>query len=224
MMKLAVPKREQEPYNWWRKLQTSMRKKRFTFFRDLVAPLPRPLAILDVGGTQEFWEQMEFICNDVEVVLYNLFPIVITRPGLSSKRGDARDMHDFGQQAFDIVFSNSVIEHVGSYEQQRQMADEVRRVGKRYCVQTPNRYFPVEPHVLLPFFQFLPFGLQVFILSHFSTPWGWKLASRQEAISYLKGIRLLTEKELRSLFPEARIYREKFLGLTKSFLVYYGWS
>lgn len=209
--------------NWWREVQTRIRKKRFLFFRGLVASLPRPLAVLDVGGTQEFWEKMEFICDDVAVVLYNLFPIVTTCPGLSSRQGDARDMHEFGDRAFDIVFSNSVIEHVGSYEQQRQMADEVRRVGQRYCVQTPNRYFPVEPHVLLPFFQFLPFGLRVFILSHFRSPWGWKITSRQEAVNYLRNIRLLTEKELKSLFPEARIYKEKFLGMTKSFLVYYGW-
>lgn len=222
--KPAAPECEPEKQNRWRKLQTRIRKKRFTFFRELIASLPRPLAILDVGGTQEFWEKMEFIRDDVEVVLYNLFPIIATHPGLSSKQGDARDMHEFEDRGFDVVFSNSVIEHVGSYEQQRQMAEEVRRVGKKYCIQTPNRYFPVEPHVLLPFFQFLPFRLQVFILSHFRSPWGWKLTSRQEAIDYLRGIRLLTEKELKSLFPEARIYKEKFLGMTKSFLIYYGWS
>ncbi|HLG65508.1 MAG TPA: class I SAM-dependent methyltransferase [Ktedonosporobacter sp.] len=222
--RLAMPQYELEERNWWRELQTRIRKKRFAFFRERIASLPRPLIILDVGGTQEFWEKMEFLCDDVEVVLYNLFPIVTTYPGLSSKQGDARDMHEFGDQAFDVVFSNSVIEHVGSYEQQRQMADEVRRVGKKYCVQTPNRYFPIEPHVLLPFFQFLPFKLQVFILSHFRSPWGWKVTSRQEAVSYLQGIRLLTEKELRSLFPEAQICKERFLGVTKSFLVYYGGS
>ncbi|HZO73295.1 MAG TPA: class I SAM-dependent methyltransferase [Ktedonobacteraceae bacterium] len=221
--KLAMPEYELEERNWWREIQTRIRKKRFIFFSALIASLPRPCAILDVGGTQEFWEKMEFLCDDVEVTLYNLFPIVTTYPGLNSKQGDARDMHEFGERAFDVVFSNSVIEHVGSYEQQRQMADEVRRVGKKYCVQTPNRYFPIEPHVLLPFFQFLPFGLQVFILSHFRSPWGWKITSRQEAVSYLRGIRLLTEKELKSLFPEAKIYKEKFLGMTKSLLVYYGW-
>ncbi len=221
--KLVAPECKREEHNLWRRLQTRIRKRRFTFFRELIASLPRPLAILDVGGTQEFWEKMEFICDDVEVTLYNLFPIITTYPGLRSQQGDARDMREFGEQAFDVVFSNSVIEHVGSYKQQQQMAEEVRRIGKRYCVQTPNRYFPVEPHVLLPFFQFLPFGLQVFILFHFRSPWGWKIGSRQEAVDYLQGIRLLTEKELRSLFPEARIYKERFLGMTKSFLVYYGW-
>lgn len=221
--KLPEPECELEQHNWWRRLQTRIRKRRFTFFRELIASLPRPFAILDVGGTQEFWEKMEFICDDVEVTLYNLFPIVTTYPGLRSQHGDARDMCEFGEQAFDVVFSNSVIEHVGSYHQQRRMAEEVRRVGKRYCVQTPNRFFPIEPHVLLPFFQFFPFWLQVFILSHFRSPWGWKIASKQEAIDYVRDIRLLTEKELRKLFPEANIYKEKFLGMTKSFLVYYGW-
>ncbi len=207
----------------WHELQTKIRKKRFTLFKRLMSSLPRPLSILDVGGTQEFWEKMEFIHNDIEIILYNLSPIETTYPVLVSMVGDARDMSEFVNQEFDVVFSNSVIEHVGSYSQQHRMAEEVRRVGKRYCVQTPNRYFPIEPHVLLPFFQFFPFELKIFLLSHFKSPWGWKITSRQEAIRYVRGIRLLSEKELRQLFPEARIYKEKFLGLTKSFILYHGW-
>ena len=221
--KLTIPAAVQVEHNRWYTLQTSIRKKRFAFFKGLITTLPRPLSILDVGGTQEFWEKMEFICYDVELVLYNLSPITTGYASLTSIVGDARDMRAFVNQEFDVVFSNSVIEHVGSYQQQRRMAEEVRRVGKRYCVQTPNRYFPIEPHVLLPFFQFFPFKLQVFLLSHFRSPWGWKLANKQEAIDYVRGIRLLTEKELKKLFPEATIYKEKFLGMTKSFLVYYGW-
>lgn len=209
--------------NPWRRLQTMIRKRRFAFFQRLLAPLPRPFRLLDVGGTQEFWEKMEFTEENVAVLLYNLMQVETTHPGLKSMAGDARQMREFDDQEFDVVFSNSVIEHVGSFEQQLQMAHEVRRVGKRYCVQTPNRYFPLEPHVLLPFFQFFPFWLKVFILSHFRTPWGWKLSGRAEAIAYVREIRLLNEQELRLLFPGAQIYREKMLGMTKSFLVYKGW-
>lgn len=57
-------------------------------------------------------------------------------------------MKQFQDNEFDAVFSNSVIEHVGDYEAQRQMANEIMRVGKRYFVQTPNFYFPIEPHIL----------------------------------------------------------------------------
>jgi ubiquinone/menaquinone biosynthesis C-methylase UbiE len=223
--KQTIKKPEVGPYvtkeqNFWRVLQTIMRKRRFEFFKSLISSLPLPLHILDVGGTQEFWEKMEFIKDDVKIVIYNLSSIEVSYPSLLSMAGDARDMREFKDKEFEVVFSNSVIEHVGTYEQQRQMAEEVQRVGRRYCVQTPNRFFPIEPHVLLPFFQFLPFNLKVFILSHFRTPWGWKISSEQEAIEYVNEIRLLTEKELRSLFPGARIHKEKFLGLTKSLVVY----
>lgn len=223
-MKIAttLPQGRKEQ-NGWRALQTRIRKKRFLFFTTLISSLPRPLYVLDVGGTQEFWEKMEFVRDDVKIVVYNLARIEICYPSLTSMAGDARDMREFEDEQFDVVFSNSVIEHVGTYQQQGQMAEEVQRVGKRYCVQTPNRFFPIEPHVLLPFFQFLPFGLKVFILSHFRSLWGWKIASKQEAMEYVREIRLLTEKELKSLFPGARIYKEKFLGLTKSFIVYKGW-
>ncbi len=226
MHKTHIKTRQQEKQidsNYWRSLQTAIRKRRFAFFQRLLAPLPRPLRLLDVGGTQEFWEKMEFAEQDVEVLLYNLTKVETTHPNLQSMAGDAREMSVFGDGQFDLVFSNSVIAHVGDYTQQLQMAREVRRVGKRYCVQTPNRYFPLEPHVLLPFFQFFPFWLKVFILTHFRSPWGWKLSGRAEAIAYVREIRLLSEKELHVLFPGAQIYREKFLGMTKSFLVYKGW-
>lgn len=206
--------------NLWRVIQTKIRRKRFEFFKAFIAPLPRPISLLDVGGTQEFWEKMEYINHDIQVIVYNISSAEIVHASLTSMVGDARNMCEFGDKEFDVVFSNSVIEHVGTYEQQRQMAEEVQRVGKRYFVQTPSRYFPIEPHVLLPFFQFFPFGLKVFILTHFKTPWGWPISSRDEAIAYVNEIRLLTEKEFRDLFPEARLYKEKFLGLTKSFIAY----
>ena len=211
---------EKDADTLWRTLQTRIRRRRFNFFISLIAILPRPLCILDVGGTQEFWQSMAFYDEDVKIIAYNRAKADISYPGIISMAGDARDMCDFHDHQFDIVFSNSVIEHVGSYHQQRLMAQEVQRVGKCYCVQTPNRYFPIEPHILLPFFQFFPFNLQVFILAHFRSPWGWKIGSQREAIRYVREIRLLNEKELRDLFPGAMIYKEKFLGLTKSFTAY----
>ena len=210
--------------NIWRSIQTRIRKKRFAFFQSLISSLPRPLNVLDVGGTQEFWEKVGFIKPDVSILLYNLTQAETPYSQMKSMAGDARNMHEFKDKEFDVVFSNSVIEHVGTYQQQRQMAEEVQRVSKRYCVQTPNRYFPIEPHVLLPFFQFYPFGLKVFILSHFKTPWGWKIETKEEAIEYVNEIRLLTEKELRILFPGAKIYKERFLGFCKSLTMYKGWD
>ena len=62
----------------------------------------------------------------------------------------------FGDGSFDFVFSNSAIEHLRTPERQRRFAVEVARVGKRYCVQTPNRWFPLESHLLTPWVHYLP--------------------------------------------------------------------
>ncbi|HWS70973.1 MAG TPA: class I SAM-dependent methyltransferase, partial [Thermoanaerobaculia bacterium] len=64
--------------------------------------------------------------------------------------------------------SNSVLEHVADMP---AMAREIRRVGRRWYVQTPNRWFPVEPHFLVPFFQFLPIATRAWLLTRFDLGW-----------------------------------------------------
>lgn len=206
-------------------LANKLRLKRFALFKSLISPLPRPLKILDVGGTQVFWERMGFTgIDDISIMIINLTKTETTYPNFKSVVGDAKNLSMFRDNEFDIVFSNSVIEHVGDFDDQRRMAEEVKRVGKRYFIQTPNRYFPVEPHFLFPFFQFLPLQIQVFLLRHFEIGWNTKIKDKQKAIEIIKSIRLLTKKELKQLFPGATIYKEKFFGLTKSFIVYKGWN
>jgi ubiquinone/menaquinone biosynthesis C-methylase UbiE len=206
-------------------LAAKLRRKRFTLFNSLIESLPKPLNILDVGGTQIFWERMGLINRvDANITLINLCEVEVTYPNFISIIGDGRDMTKFKNKEFDVIFSNSVIEHVGHYEQQRELANEVRRVGKRYFLQTPNRYFPIEPHFLFPFFQFLPLKIKVFLLIHFSIGWYKKISQKQKASQEINAIRLLNERQLKNLFPEAKIYREKFLGLTKSLLAYSGWE
>ena len=134
--------------------------------------------------------------------------------------GDGRDLSRFKEKEFDIVFSNSVIEHLKTYKDQERMAKEVRRVGERYFVQTPNYYFPIEPHFLFPFFQFLLISFRVFLLSHFDLGWYKKAVSHEQAVETANEIRLLKLREFKSLFPDADIYKEKLFGLTKSFIAY----
>ena len=104
------------------------------------------------------------------------------------------------------------------------MAEEVRRVGKRYFVQTPNRYFPIEPHFLIPWFQFLPLTVKVFLIRDFNLGWYPKTRDRQKALARVTSINLLSRRELKALFPTARVYQEKFFGLTKSFVAYEGFD
>jgi len=203
---------------WSASVAINFRRKRLAFFKSLIESLPRPLNILDVGGTQEFWEILGFLQDDIHLTILNTEPVEAKFPNVTTIVGDARDMRELKDKQFEVVVSNAVIEHVGNFKQQRQMAEEVQRVGKRYIVQTPNRYFPIEPHVLIPFFQFFPLKLKIFTATH--TPnWGWKAVHIEE----LSTIRLMSEKELRSVFPGTRIFKENFLGLSKSFILYKGW-
>ena len=124
----------------------------------------------------------------------------------------------FDNQSFDIVFSNSVIEHVGNFDRQRQMAKEIRRIGKRYWVQTPYKHFPIEPHFVFPFFQYLPYPLRIFAAQH----WPFSFAKRQkrDPRSDVNSIWLLNNLQMVALFEDAAIHREKLLGITKSLIAY----
>jgi ubiquinone/menaquinone biosynthesis C-methylase UbiE len=205
-------------------LAVRFRRKRFAFFLSLVSRLQRPLNILDIGGTQGYWKTMGLDTNDqVFITLLNLTQDNVTLPQVTSIVGDARHIQ-VEDHSFDVVFSNSVIEHVGNYQDQLQMANEVRRIGRCYFIQTPNRYFPLEPHFLFPFFQFLPVRLRVLLLQSFRLGWFAKTPDAQKAREIVENIRLLSKKEFKTLFPNASIYEEKALGLTKSFVAYGGWD
>jgi hypothetical protein len=199
---------------------TKIRLSRIALFKDLIAPLPRPVKILDVGGTELFWERMGFADDEnYQITILNLSKTESHYSNISLVVGDARDMSEFEDEAFDVAFSNSVIEHVGGPAEQRQMAEEVMRVGKGYFVQTPNRSFPFEPHYLFPLFQFFPLGLKVFLIRR----WYPRISDRDKATKAAKSVRLLSRREVADLFPDGKIRDEKLLGMTSSFIVYGGW-
>lgn len=202
-----------------------LRRRRFDFFTRLTAPLPKPVRVLDVGGVEHFWRHAGVAGSaDWEVVLLNLEPQPASAPNLSAVVGDGRDMAQFRDSEFDVVFSNSVIEHLREWPAQQRMAVEIQRVGKRFFVQTPNRWFPIEPHFLLPGFQFLPVSVRVALVRRFALGYHDALPRREDALQAVTEIRLLTAGELRRLFPGAEVYRERVAGLTKSLTAYGGWS
>jgi len=189
------------------------RKRRMTLFfeRFHVRPETR---VLDIGGREFNWTLLPFAPR---VTILNLDLQGSQTGKFEWVVGDARQL-PFPDQSFEIVYSNSVIEHLGTAEDQRRFAYEVRRVGRSYFVQTPNRNFFLEPHVVTPFFHWLPRKWQAHLLRNF-TLWGWITRPDGRARArYLDTIRMLNEAELRALFPGAEIWKERFLGLTKSFV------
>lgn len=182
-------------------------------FLDFAAVGPQT-TILDIGGTADFWEG-----RDLELTVLNLAPL----SGEATARlryvaGDATDL-PFGDDSFDVAFSNSMIEHLRTRENQVLAAAEAMRVGRRLWIQTPNRWFPIEPHFLTPFVHWLPAAVRRRIVRNF-TVWGWiTRPSRAEAEAMVDEIRLLSAGDLRLMFPGCEIRRERFLGLTKSLIV-----
>jgi hypothetical protein len=195
------------------------RRKRLAHLLEVIDAAPKPLRILDVGGTDSFWKTMDLADrDDLQFTVLNIFPAETPDERFQWIVGDARDLSQFGDGSFDLVFSNSVIEHVGGFADQKRMADEIRRVGQRYFVQTPNRYFPIEPHFLFPGFQFLPERTKVFLLKRFQLGWFPRAKTDEEAVAFAREITLLTRREFASLFPDARMIDERVAGLVKSFM------
>lgn len=205
-------------------LGNKFREKRFHYFESIIRPLidkkrelgTLPLNILDVGGTESYWVNMSYhLKPEVSIRLVNLMEIPTSHSNISSAQGDATDLREYKDDEYDIVFSNSVIEHLYTFDAQQKMSNEVQRVGKKHFIQTPNKHFFVEAHYILPFFQYLPKKVQYPILTKTPLSRGRKW-DKEFAAQYVAEIRLLSISEMRKIFPASHIYKEKFLGMTKS--------
>lgn len=202
------------------------RKNRFNLLLSILNKLHKPVKILDIGGTSVFWQMMDVeLLDDCELHLVNIQPDLHKRCStnsdfcrFSSFIGDGRDLSCFDDQTFDLVFSNSVIEHVGCYEEQLKFANETKRVGRLFFVQTPNKYFPIEPHYHFPFFQFFSVETKAYMHKRFALGWAEKAETDELAMMQARSVNLLSKKELRKLFPGSLIIEEKFLFFTKSLI------
>jgi Methyltransferase domain len=205
----------------------SRRTRRFQAFERLVDELSRkqtrPVRILDIGGTNSFWEHRGWTeREDVEIVLVNLEAEARVHANIEPRAGDATDLSDLPDASFDIVFSNSVIEHLQTRERQQAMASEVIRLAPRYWIQTPNFWFPVEPHFLTPAWHWLPVSLRVAMLRR--RRWGWRgpCPDPDDAQAYVREIRLMRGRELKRMFPDATLTPERLGPFVKSFVAVRG--
>jgi hypothetical protein len=225
---LADNRRPGSPAARYRRRRFALLNALLAAARDEVAPHETgatAFRILDVGGSASFWAEMDFAtAPSVEIVLLNLYPQEVPNEQMRAVIGDAADLSAFGDCAFNVVVSNSVIEHLPSAELQGRMASEIRRVGVRHWVQTPNKRFPLEAHFLFPFFQYLPFGSRAWLLRHMDLGWYRRERDPAAAAAAVRSIRLLTHRELRALFPSSHVVVERAFGLAKSFIVIGGWD
>jgi hypothetical protein len=200
-------------------LASRLRRKRTELFAKLLEPFHEPVRILDVGGTASFWvNNAPSLPKQCHFTLLNLE--LESTGGLKnacSLVGDARET-GLEDNEFDIVFSNSVIEHVGTLYDQMAMAKEVQRVAKSFFLQTPNRYFPLEPHFLCPFWQFLPTWFRAALHRRVRLGWMNREPDALLARAGVEQVRLLTHYEMKRLFGDAQIHTETIGPLTKSLI------
>ncbi len=176
--------------------------------------------ILDVGGDSFNWTILaETEGVRPEVTILNVIP-PDTGHLPSHIRWVIADAlrAPFPDNVFDVVFSNSVVEHLGTTAAQQQFAREISRMGSVYWVQTPNRWFPMEPHLMCPFIHYLPRRLQRSLYPF--TPWALLTpgVDTDAMDDQFASLRLLTRREFGALFPSASILTERVVGLSKSFI------
>lgn len=181
-------------------------------------PEVRNMRVLDLGGTTLSW--INAPVRPREVVVVNLQPQHSDLDWITALLADACALPGtVTGQHFDLAYSNSVIEHVGGHARRVAFATAIRNAAVRYWVQTPYRYFPIEPHWLFPGFQFLPLAARAALTRT------WKLGNRRAprrpldaAVAKVLDVELLSMTEMRHYFPDSRVLTETFLGLPKSLI------
>ena len=197
------------------------RQKRFELLKNGIEKLIQKdhFKILDIGGDIQYWKNIGWQHPACKIHLLNLYESKVPENEthqFSSSVGNGLSL-EYKKGEVDLIFSNSVIEHVGSYANQQIFANEVRRVSDKYIVQTPSIWFPLEPHSLIPLFQFLPHPIRALLIMTFNINYFPKAKTYKEAIKVSQSTLMFRHKRFKQLFPEAEIQVERFLGIPKSY-------
>jgi Methyltransferase domain len=209
-----------------RSVGSRLRARRLAHFTPLVDTVFREkgsVRILDIGGTPTYWRLVspEYLATRrAEITLVNLAGVLhgADLGGFRVVEGDACDLVMFTDGAFDLVHSNSVVEHVGDWPRMQAFAREVRRLAPRYFVQTPNFWFPIEPHFLFPFFHWLPEPVRVRLILRTRLGHHGRAETFADAVSAIQSARLLDRRMMATLFPDATIVTERVAMLPKSLM------
>ena len=177
--------------------------------------------ILDLGGEPAYWglfDRAFLERSRVHVTLVNPQAFSVDDPMFTAVTGDACDLPQWGDNSFDLVHSNSVVEHVGDWPRMEAFAREVRRLAPRYYVQTPYFWFPVEPHFSAPFFHWRSEQSRARSLMKRRHGFAERAPDMGQAMRDVQHARLLDKTQFRYLFPDAAHIDERVAGLTKSLI------
>lgn len=136
-------------------------------------------------------------------------------PNIKFVLGDGRCM-PFSDNSFDFVFSNAVIEHVGNLSQQEKFIQESIRVSKKHIFfTTPNRWYPIEFHTLLPLIHFLPKHIHRNILKSI----GYDFFASEENLNLLDKATIKTILAKNNI-AQYKIGTIRFFGLPSNIYIY----
>ena len=204
-----------------RRISTVARRQVHDLFMQKMQP-QHPDRILDIGTSDDtgieanMLEQL-YPCRE-NLTCASLTDgklILAAYPGVHHVRIVAGEPLPFDDNAFDIVYSNAVLEHVGSRTQQGKFIAEMCRVAPRRFLAVPNRGFPIESHTCLPLVHYLPKQLFRRLLRH----------TRYDFWSHEENLNYISVSDLRAMWPAdcqpKIIYTGIGLGSWKSNLVIY---
>lgn len=209
--------------NLFARLSYISRKRKLELFYKVMKPTSQT-KVLDVGaGINPDGDRGLQLIDSYpwknEISAINISPEPISQmkqyyPEVEAVVGDALDL-PWPDKYFDAVYSNAVIEHVGDFESQKKMAAEVMRVGKRWFVTTPNRWYPFEFHSRLPFVTWLP-GHSYLWVSRIVT----YSHVQQKYVFGAKhsGTRLMIANELKRCFPSSKIIKQRITFMAETLI------
>jgi hypothetical protein len=214
------------------KLRRYTREMRLARFNEFMKGSTGPVRLIDLGGTVKFWEDWGLAKKPLlDVTLVNNHqdisrandPIVL--PNIHRRVADVLTLSAADLAEYDVIFSNSMIEHLPSRPAQQQLAEAIRDSGRPYFLQTPNKRSPIDPHFpspYAPFFAAYPRPVQARLLTW--SPLGSAAAapSYQAALRRLENYHPLTPRDLRQLFPKARVVVERPMGVPMSIIAMSG--
>lgn len=209
-------------------LASRFRKRRFQIVADILQTIIKKkgrATVLDVGGRRDYWDLADpNLFQNMSITLLNFEAELAVGKRQSDaldityRQGNGCNMPEFPDDSFDLVHSNSVIEHVGSLHNMSLFADEVSRVGEAYYVQTPYLWFPIEPHFGVPVLHWLPAPTRALLHHRFNMGYSKRQPDYRKALAYIDQIDLLDKPLMRNLFPDGTLHQERVFFFTKSLI------
>ena len=201
---------------------TNLLKARKKMFDIIVEQVSDGDTVLDVGTTPVKSKHENFFLNHYHLKdnitclsNQNLNNLKELYPNLKTILGDGREIK-LAENSFDISISNATLEHVGSFEEQTTFIKEMYRVSKKkIIILTPNRFYPIDTHTMLPFLHWLPKNIHRGILKILG----------HDFLSLEKNLNLLSENDLKNIcnkigIKKYKIIKFKYFGFNSNLILF----